>query len=460
MKNIRQLYQKWQSMKPLTEENQARLDRKFILEFNYNSNHLEGNTLTYGQTELLLMFGDTTGDAKLRDYEEMQAHNVALKMVREEAADTTKPLTEKFIRDLNELILVKPFYKDAVASDGSKSRMKVRIGSYKTRPNHVITATGETFYYAAPEETPAMMTALVSWYNEQDRAGVLHPLELASLLHYRFIRIHPFEDGNGRIARLLVNYVLMRHDYPMVIIKSERKDDYLSALHRADILVGLMPSDGANAELPQIEPFVNYMKEQMEYSLELCIKAAKGESLDEPGDLNKKLRNLKKELGASQEEVQLKFSSDAIKNVTEDSIYPLMDQWEKMLKGFDSIIFDRTSFVTTDSFVREKTKTFDVLKSKSLPSYINHAAERRTPLIISASAMGIVNVDNSVTLDCGIISFDFFPHVFIVSNSANNKVLTKMYHQSLSGEEITEIVEALGNKLLENIEDARNSRNS
>ncbi len=156
------------------------------------------------------------------------------------------------------------------------------------------------------------------------------------------------------------------------------------------------------------------------------------------------------------EAIQLVLDNQFVLSSTEYGV----KRWEKMLKGFDSIIFDRTSFVTTDSFVREKTKTFDVLKSKSLPSYINHAAERRTPLIISASAMGIVNVDNSVTLDCGIISFDFFPHVFIVSNSANNKVLTKMYHQSLSGEEITEIVEALGNKLLENIEDARNSRNS
>ncbi len=62
MKTISRLYQQWQSLQPLTEENRARLDRKFNLEFNYNSNHLEGNTLTYGQTELLLMFGETSGD--------------------------------------------------------------------------------------------------------------------------------------------------------------------------------------------------------------------------------------------------------------------------------------------------------------------------------------------------------------------------------------------------------------
>lgn len=91
----------------------------------------------------------------------------------------------------------------------------IHAGQYKTRPNSVITRYGDRFDYASPEETPALMADLVRWYNEQDRIGEMHPVDLAILFHYRYIRIHPFEDGNGRIARLLVNYILSRHDYPI-----------------------------------------------------------------------------------------------------------------------------------------------------------------------------------------------------------------------------------------------------
>lgn len=70
--NIKQLYSEWKSLQPLKPEDLKRWNDKFKLEFNYNSNHLEGNTLTYGQTKLLLMFGETSGNASLKDYEEMK----------------------------------------------------------------------------------------------------------------------------------------------------------------------------------------------------------------------------------------------------------------------------------------------------------------------------------------------------------------------------------------------------
>ena len=83
MDNLQQLLDEWQTLQPLKPEDEKRLDRKFRLEFNYNSNHLEGNTLTYGQTKLLFMFGETSGSASLTDYEEMKAHNVGLEMMKQ-----------------------------------------------------------------------------------------------------------------------------------------------------------------------------------------------------------------------------------------------------------------------------------------------------------------------------------------------------------------------------------------
>ena len=105
------------------------------------------------------------------------------------------------------------------------------------------------------------MTDLVDWYNEAEKEGKLSPIELAALFHYRYIRIHPFEDGNGRIARLMVNFILMRHDYPMIVVRSRKKSEYLEALHQADMEVGPVPADGAHAEIKDIRPFMKYFNE-------------------------------------------------------------------------------------------------------------------------------------------------------------------------------------------------------
>ena len=89
----------------------------------------------------------------------------------------------------------------------------------------------------------------------------MSPIELAALFHYRYIRIHPFEDGNGRIARLMVNFILSRHGLPMIVVRSRKKQDYLEALHQADLIVGKVPSDGAHATIKDIRPFVHISKE-------------------------------------------------------------------------------------------------------------------------------------------------------------------------------------------------------
>ncbi len=334
MKDINRLYEEWKNLQPLTPENRKRLDTKFMLEFNYNSNHLEGNTLTYGQTELLLMFGETSGNATLRDYEEMKAHNVGLEMIKQEAADKERPLSETFIRQLNKTILVENYWKNATTPTGEPTRVEIKAGEYKTRPNSVITATGETFEYATPEETPALMKDLIAWYNQEEAKSELSPLELAALLHYRYIRIHPFEDGNGRIARLLVNYVLLRHNCPMVVIRSKDKENYLRVLHQCDVAVGLHPSDGAHAELERIEPFVEYMKEQMKRAFEICIKAAKGESIEEEDDFEKRIELLAREAQAKRQGVMHK-SDEAINWLIEEVFLKMCDKIKHKLSKLD-----------------------------------------------------------------------------------------------------------------------------
>ena len=338
MNAIENLYKEWMSLQPITSDVQNRIDQKFMLEFNYNSNHIEGNTLTYGQTELLLMFGKIDGDAKMHDLEEMKAHNVGLKMMQEEARANDRPLTEYFIRELHRTLLREDYTVQKELPDGSITTYTVHAGQYKTRPNSVKTVTGEIFEYASPEETPALMSDLVGWYNSTVESGELSALELASLFHYRYIRIHPFEDGNGRIARLLVNFILLRADYPMIIVRSSDKDKYLSALNKSDIAVGITPSDGAHAELAQIQPFVDYMKACLERALEIRIRAAKGESIEEENDWRKKLL-----ISQANKINQPECNDEYINDVLTNSFTPLLKKIDEDLSQFYSI-FSKVSW--------------------------------------------------------------------------------------------------------------------
>ncbi|MCC8072037.1 MAG: Fic family protein [Bacteroidales bacterium] len=270
------LFAEWQQWEGARKKLKERIFQKFMLEFNYNSNHIEGNTLTYGQTELLLLFGKVIGDALMRDLEEMKAHNVGLKMVIEEALIKEKQLTETFIRQVHKILLREDYDVHRQLPNGLVSSYTVHAGCYKTRPNSVITRTGERFEYASPEETPALMTDLLTWYNCEAEKGHLSPVELATLFHYRYIRIHPFEDGNGRIARLMVNFILARNGYPMVVVPSKKKEEYLTAFNKCDIAVGSIPADGAHAGLEQVRPFVEYFEQLAESEMRNDIAIVKG----------------------------------------------------------------------------------------------------------------------------------------------------------------------------------------
>ena len=277
---IDQLSATYNSLLPMSPENQRRWDKKVRLEFNYNSNHIEGNTLTYGETELLLLFDETHGSRPMREYEEMKAHDVAFQKIKEWAADTETPLTEQDIKNLNQIILVQPFWKNAITPDGQPTRRQITVGNYKTQPNSVRLPNGELFEYTAPQEVPIQMQALMEWY--RDKQATLHPVTLAAMFHYKFVCIHPFDDGNGRVSRLLMNYVLLAHKLPPVVIKSSDKQNYLHALHLADT--------GQN------EAFIRYIAEQVVHSLEMAIKADKGESIEEPDDLDKEIALVARQL--------------------------------------------------------------------------------------------------------------------------------------------------------------------
>lgn len=431
IRQLENLIAEYKKLQPISEETQKKLDQKFRLEFNYNSNHLEGNTLTYGETKLLLIFDQVKSNHEMRELEEMKAHDVALAMIKHEAADKDKPLTERFIKELNQTILVQDFWKDAITADGQNTRRKIKVGQYKEYPNSVIQSNGEVFEYASPQETPILMGELVDWYNLEVEKGELTAIQLAALLHYRYIRIHPFDDGNGRVARLLVNYVLFRYDLPPVIIKTDDKKNYLRALQQAD-------SGDLNA-------FVDYMVNQLAWSVDISIKASKGESIEEQNDWEKQLSLLKKGLGDKGNEVTKK-SKESVNNLLKNTLLLFVTQLHSKIGQFDSLFMNKhLRFYETN----------DLLKFDSPISAVILVMQKDNLINVSHIQMyyefhDLRNPYKETVLKTMLISFFFEINAYAIT--FGKTTITRLYNELLTEDEINEIISTIAKDLLQQIE--------
>lgn len=346
-KSIQNLYKEWSSLQPLSREDEDRLWRKIRLEWNYNSNRIEGNTLTYSETELLFLHGRTEGGHPLRDYEEMKAHDVGIEKVREFAEDKERCLTEVDIRDLNLIILKEPFRKKAKTTNGELTWKEIVPGRYKIQPNHVETSTGEIFMFALPEEVPAKMEQLMKWFNDNIESPPTSMATFLAELHHRFILIHPFDDGNGRIVRLWINYALIRSGYPPLVIKSEDRKGYIAALQKADT--------------GNIETLAIYLGESLISWLEIGIKAARGEDISEPEDIDKEVDIFIKGQKAKGLEGIESLSRGDMEELYNQSWVPLFETFEDRFKQF-SQVFSSTK-TTLSPFSRE-SNSLEELKER------------------------------------------------------------------------------------------------
>jgi Fic family protein len=182
------------------------------IELTHTSNAIEGNTLSAAETTLVVERGITIGGKPLKDHLEALDHYDALRYVRELARDAA-PLTEGDIRNLHRLVM---------------RRSDPRIaGRYADQGRFVVTDTGR-HAFPWPAEVPALMRDLAQWLT----TAATTP-ETAFAAHRRLVAIHPFNDGNGRTARLLMNLVLLRGGYPPVAVRPDDRLAYLAALQDA-----------------------------------------------------------------------------------------------------------------------------------------------------------------------------------------------------------------------------------
>ncbi|MEX2460445.1 MAG: Fic family protein [Paenibacillaceae bacterium] len=227
--------------RPLNPDMMKAIAQKFREEWTYHTNAIEGNTFTFQETAFFLREGLTIKGKTLREHLEIINHAEAISYLDE--AIKGRDLTERLIKDFHALLF-----------EGVKD-INFTPGDYKMSDNHVLTVSGVIHRYCSYIHVPQEMEHLLAWYDqEKDR---LHPIEAAALFHHKLTAIHPFTDGNGRVSRLCMNFILLKNGYVPAVIRNEHRLDYYKALEQAD-------QQDATA-------IVNLLAEEVKRSLQMII---------------------------------------------------------------------------------------------------------------------------------------------------------------------------------------------
>lgn len=229
---INRIDEKWHKLKnhrPLSPTIVNKLRQRFMLEMTYNSNAIEGNKLTYKETYLVVNEGITIKGKSLKNHLEAKSHQEALEFIYDLVdLDSHFTLSQNLIRQIQSLVIS--------AIDKTISG-KYRSGSVAT-------------------EIPHLMSNTITWFGKSQKK--FHPIELASILHHKLVAIHPFDDGNGRTARLVMNIILLQAGYPLVVILKNDRKKYYEALSKAD--------------KGNLLPFIGFIAQSVERSLNIYLE--------------------------------------------------------------------------------------------------------------------------------------------------------------------------------------------
>lgn len=231
----------------------------------HTSTAIEGNTLTLGETAFVLEEGLTISGKPLKDHEEVVGHARAIDLIY-------SLLEQEPIFGKQELFSLHKAVQTQVIVDVYKP-----VGAWKKEPNSTVGVINETqvvFEYAAPDDVPQLMEQWFKLYHEV--IGSVTPedkrkaLEAYILLHVSFVRIHPFFDGNGRLARLVANIPVLKAGLPPVIIPKEQRKAYIDALSEYHYAVGqIKKGDELLPDRNALKPFTSFCSQAWEASMSL-----------------------------------------------------------------------------------------------------------------------------------------------------------------------------------------------
>ncbi len=240
-KRLEEKLVKLNKLRPLPKSAVQKLREKFQIEMTYNSNAIEGNSLTLKETFLVINEGLTVRGKPLKDHLEAKDHHAALEYIYDLIdANKQHTISEMLIKNLHQIIVQETDKEWA----GRYRNANIIIGGSEHTPPDAL-------------QVPQKMRDIVSWLNSQKNK--LNVVELGALLHHKLVHIHPFFDGNGRTARLVMNVLLMQAGYPLVVILKNDRKKYYNVLDKADS--------------GKYEPLVRFIAQSIERSLDIYLKA-------------------------------------------------------------------------------------------------------------------------------------------------------------------------------------------
>lgn len=234
--------QRLDGFRPFSVDLVTNLSEWFKIELTYTSNAIEGNTLSRAETALVVEKGITVDGKTLQEHLEAVNHAQAFDWLMQRIDTTKQDITESTILDLHQLILQKIVDNQA--------------GRYRTVPVRI---TGSTVVMPNAMKVPELMGEFVSWLQKNRE----NPLTVAVAAHFKLVSIHPFIDGNGRTARLLMNLLLMQAGYPPAIIRKEERKQYIASIEKAQL-------GGSSAD------YYSLMYEAVNRSLDIYLEALEG----------------------------------------------------------------------------------------------------------------------------------------------------------------------------------------
>lgn len=284
--------------RPINREKMAVIAEKLNIEWTYHSNAIEGNTLTLAETSFFLREGLTVEGKPVNDFLAAKNHYEAIHFL--EDCLNNRDVTEALIKEIHALVL-RGIDHIEIGSGPSAVRKRIHPGQYKYDNNHVLLPDGSIHRYCDHLQVPGEMEKLVRWHGEH--RGSLHPIELAAGFHHRLVAIHPFTDGNGRVARLMMNLILMQAGYPPAIVRNEERREYYAALRAAD---------GGN-----LSPFITLVGEAVARTLRLMLDVVEGRLGLTPDDVKVKIDRLSRTDRSSDESEIIRKAKEAGEKVNE-----------------------------------------------------------------------------------------------------------------------------------------------
>ncbi len=424
----------------LSSETRKRLNDKIRLELNYHSNRIEGNSLDYGETKLLLLKDLTANGKPLKDHLEIKGHNEALKKL-EAIAEKELAITENLLKEFHRILLIDPF----------EDYPELLPGAYKDTPNYLYNYKGERVDFLPPDEVPGALNELINWTNnaldlpkarkKKYRRALydIHPVLIAAEFHLRFVNIHPFADGNGRIARIFMNLILMQCGFPPTVIRNETRDDYYQALE--------------TSRQKGTQDFHKFIAQRVVEALEFYLSVAKGGPVEEPDDWEKRIELLQRSL-EEEEAPTVEKTNELLWQRAQDSFLPLFELLEQKLRRFDGFYANHQhgfTFISGDDVYNSGNESSEDITRRA---YENNFLSDIPQLGYRFHWEGLKNSGTQLFELAFSVRINL-EHRFKYSVSvAFPEILDmeKLYSQTISEEERRNLVRQVGSKLVEIVE--------